>query len=1049
LGAAADGGLTKLGGGTLVLSRASTYTGPTTNNAGTLKAGVAWVPGTGGAFGNNSPVILSNRAGVVLDITGFNTQIGSLTGGGAAGGNVTLGAATLTIGGDNSNPAAYAGIISDSGAVTKIGSGTLTLAGANTYSGATAVNAGALIGVTGGSCAGSIITVAAGATNGVQLLTDGGQWTCAGLINNSGGYLDFNMADTTAAPLQVNGNLGLSSSLKIIVRGAVSGAAGTHYPLIAYTGNLSGSVPGAALSLPVGMSGYITNNNITANGTIDLVLTANYTVAASTLYWAAGGGNWDIGTTLGWKNTAAPGAPNVFYPDNVPVVLDDSASGASPIVVTATTTVSPTSVTANLTNKNYVLSGGMIAGGGALTKNGPGTLTLLGGESYTGITAINGGTLQLGDGTANNCDLAGDITNNAALVFAAPYPQDFSHVISGSGAVTKSGAGTVTLYGANTYAGNTAINAGGLMVGGGGAINSPAAMLNIGDVAGTSGTATLGDGGVIAVRTLLATNGVIGGAVNSHFNFTGGSLTTSNSPGAAAATILLPANTAFNIDGNWMMNGGVHTIATVQTNGSYYGTVNVGHLANNVTVGVNAGAVWSLGSAITNIGLCVGNGPTANDALWVNNGSLFVTNAGYTPLVIGNNADSQGNQLVITNGGQVVCGTLYGANSASVGNNGNNNSATVAGTNAAGLKATWNLGASRLYIGTGATTTGNWVQVGPGGVITNVSNSGIISWGTNSSLIITNGGQVFTAGATVGRGATDNSFMVAGTDSAGNPATLNMEGGLNNLQIGIFGTSNPGNNNKVWLGQGGLVTNVASVLLGGVDSALYLNGGTLAAGNTGNLMATNSTTVNATVFVQSGGAVINTAGYTVASQLPLTEDPGSTGGGLTKLGSGTLTLLAANTYTGNTTVSNGTLSIQQPTLVSGSTVVVAGGAVLDLGFAGTNTVASLILSGSVMPGGVYNSNLTSQITGPGSLLVSGGGGTINPNPPQLQVSCSGGNLSLGWPNNLGWILQSNSVSPAAPGAWHNYPADGSVSVTSVSIPVNKGVTNVFFRMLKP
>jgi autotransporter-associated beta strand protein len=103
------GTLTKSGAGTLTLSGANTYTGATTVSGGTLKAGVASVANTSGAFGKNSAVSLANTANVALDITGYATQIGSLTGGGATGGNVTLGSATLTVGGDDSSPSAYAG----------------------------------------------------------------------------------------------------------------------------------------------------------------------------------------------------------------------------------------------------------------------------------------------------------------------------------------------------------------------------------------------------------------------------------------------------------------------------------------------------------------------------------------------------------------------------------------------------------------------------------------------------------------------------------------------------------------------------------------------------------------------------------------------------------------------------------------------------------------------------------------------------------------------------------------------------------------------------
>src|SRR5207244_5299236 len=124
---ATNGALTKIGAGTLTLSGANSDAGATTDLATMVQACTASVANTSGAFGKNSAVTLANTAGVALDITGFSTQVGSLTGGGAAGGNVTLGAATLSVGGDNTSPAAYAGVVSGTGGLTKIGSGTLTL----------------------------------------------------------------------------------------------------------------------------------------------------------------------------------------------------------------------------------------------------------------------------------------------------------------------------------------------------------------------------------------------------------------------------------------------------------------------------------------------------------------------------------------------------------------------------------------------------------------------------------------------------------------------------------------------------------------------------------------------------------------------------------------------------------------------------------------------------------------------------------------------------------------------------------------------------------
>jgi hypothetical protein len=150
--------------------------------------------------------------------------------------------------------------------------------------------------------------------------------------------------------------------------------------------------------------------------------------------------------------------------------------------------------------------------------------------------------------------------------------------------------------------------------------------------------------------------------------------------------------------------------------------------------------------------------------------------------------------------------------------------------------------------------------------------------------------------------------------------------------------------------------------------------------------------------------------------------------------------------------SGSTLTVQQTNSLSAySIVTITNGATLDLGFIGTNQIAGLVVNGVSKGPGVYSTSspgLSSALTDTGYLLVVPVA-TINPNPPVLQVSFGSGNMSLGWPTNLGWILQSNSVSLTTTSAWHNYPADGSVTVTNVSITVDPAKTNVFYRMLKP
>jgi autotransporter-associated beta strand protein len=127
------------GPGVVTLSGASNYTGATVIGSGVLRQE------GGSRFSNSSAFILSNAPESVLDLNNFNAGIGSLAGGGSAGGTVMLGTTTINVGFDNTSTT-FAGTLTgtNTGQLVKVGTGTLTLSGTNTYTGVTSVSAGTL-----------------------------------------------------------------------------------------------------------------------------------------------------------------------------------------------------------------------------------------------------------------------------------------------------------------------------------------------------------------------------------------------------------------------------------------------------------------------------------------------------------------------------------------------------------------------------------------------------------------------------------------------------------------------------------------------------------------------------------------------------------------------------------------------------------------------------------------------------------------------------------------------------------------------------------------
>jgi autotransporter-associated beta strand protein len=291
------GGLTKVGAGTMTLSGASTYLGGTTVNAGTLQAGAANV------FAPASAHTIAN--GATLNLAGFNQSIGSLAGAGA----VTLGAATLTTGNDNTSTT-FSGAISGTGGLTKIGTGTLLLTGTSNYTGATTVNAGTLS--VNGSIASSALTVNAGGTIG-------GNGTIGNTTINGGTLSPGNSIGT----LTVQGNLVLTSAAAYIVEVSPTAADRTN---VTGTANLAGTVqavfgPGAYIARTytilsaaggsTGTFGSLTTTGLPAGFTASLSYTATDAILNLT---AILGGPSALGTGgLSTNQRNVAGSLNTFF----------------------------------------------------------------------------------------------------------------------------------------------------------------------------------------------------------------------------------------------------------------------------------------------------------------------------------------------------------------------------------------------------------------------------------------------------------------------------------------------------------------------------------------------------------------------------------------------------------------------------------------------------------------------------------------------------------------------------------------------------------------
>jgi autotransporter-associated beta strand protein len=493
--------------------------------------------------------------------------------------------------------------------LAKTGGGTLTLSGASTYNGATTISSGTLL--VNGSIGSGAVTVASGATLG-------GSGVIAGSVTWSSGAL---ASFAVGSPLTVGAVVLNDNPVTVSVPGSTPLAAGS-YPLLNYAASGSSGFfyPGTPAVTGAGLAAGTVAGISTGGGAVTLTVTS---VSGVQLLWVGDGvtNAWDD-TTLNWLDGSTPSA----YADGEFVTFNDTGSNTPPVNLTAV--FQPAGVLVNAA-ENYTFGGvGGISGFATLTKTNSGVLTLLTTNTYSGLTSIAQGILQVGNGTVFGSLGTNLIQNSGTLVLDLPGSNSFNNVISGTGGLVQAGPGTLALTANNSYTGGTTISAGTLQINTGASFGAGSLTNNSALVFNDAGNLTLG--------AILSGTGAV--TVGNR-----GTLTlTANNPYAGGTTILGPATLLVNNT----TGSGVGPGPVVVSSGATLG--GGGIIGGSVTI--NSGGILSPGNSVGKL--------TVNGSLTAAPGAILNYTLGATSdlTAVSGNLNLSGS-LIISNGPGFVTGT--------------------------------------------------------------------------------------------------------------------------------------------------------------------------------------------------------------------------------------------------------------------------------------------------------------------------------------------------------------------------------------------------------
>ncbi|MEI4505950.1 autotransporter-associated beta strand repeat-containing protein [Sphingopyxis sp. CCNWLW253] len=928
------GSLNKAGAGTLILSGTSSSTGNKQVSEGVLRAART------NAFGPQGVMTLNNTAGVLLDLDGYDTLVTSLNGGGAIGGNISLGDAVLTIinGGHT-----YAGAIGGNGSLIKNGTADQALSGCNSsYTGGTTVNGGTLV-VTCLENGGVNSSIGASSSDAANLVINGSILRYIGTgdstdrqftLGAGGGALDASgsgtIAFTHAGPLTLAGS---ATARNLTLTGTNTGEN-------IFSAELGDSGAGATGLAKTGTGTWRLNNQA-SNYTGATTISGGILIVDKL---ADGGMDSSIGSSSSAMGNLVIGNGSTFRYVGTGDITDRQftldtgvtyiqASGTGALVFD---NVGPVGLTGTNATRTVVLGGtntGLNTMGGAigdngtgattLAKNDSGTWVLTGNNSFTGNTVINNGNLMIGNGGTTGNAGAGNVIVDSATSTLSLNRSDsfiFSGSLSGPGTLAQIGAGTSILTSASNSIGATTISAGTLQVDG--ALTTPTAAMT-----GTSALTVNGTVGAIAGGT-VALNG-----------------------DAGSSTITVAA--AGTLRGSGDLGGGSDVVNLTGTLNTGVGALSLGD--GDDILALNDSAILAGGVL----------GASGTDMLQVNNAAartLAGTQAGGFETL----AKSLGGTLLLT-------GTHDYANSVSIAG-GLLQADGILTTSAIAMA-----GDSRLTVngtvqaagGAVATITGdagaNTVTVTPGSTL---RAGGDLGGGTDFVILT---GTLDTGAGTLSLGDGDDNFAL-------NDAAVLTGGVVGGSGVDALRVNNAANRTLTTAQVSGFETlnkTLAGTLTLTGDHS-YTNGVTIAAGTLqiGDGTATGTLVGN---VANAGTLMFNRTGSSTYAGVI------SGGGAVNHNGNGTTIFTSNSNYSGTTSVAAGTLLINGDQSGATGLTSVASGATLG----GTGTIGGNV---TIADGGI----LAAGSNGAGTLTINGDlalGNTTQLDFEFGQANASGGPLN--------------------------------------------------------